>query len=714
MTQHQTTSGRLVRAIRHLGSLAAGDATFATADDPVRAALAVAAAALGRSLAPVPAPRGEARAAARLQAFARDAGLLCREIHVDGDWRDAGEGPLIAFLGETPSVLLRRGARWRIVEPGEARSKVLDPRTAAGFGRSAWQIGPALPRRRLGPADVLLFGLHPLRGEVAGWVAASLTAGLLLALMPVATGFTVDTVVPDHEKLLMAEVAAGLATVIIANLMVRLASSLAEVRIRGRMSSLLRAAMIDRVVDAAAVRGTTSAPVLNVQVRAADQWVRGMVSLLAQAGSGLLAGAPSLLFLLWAAPAGAFAALAVAIVASLAVAAVVRLGAAALRRTVGSQISWMTVAYDSLAQIDTVRALGAERQLFQRFAEGFGQQQMRQLKAGRLAAVSAGIGAALEPAMLAAVIVATLVADKVMQSPRAIPALMAAAAVAACAGGLLKAFAMLPQLGMLRGLVEPMLAEIPPRHAGGGAPAPRLAGKIRLRGVSFRPEAGQPPTLDDATLDIEPGEHIGVIGPSGAGKTTLVDVMTGLRKPEAGLVAFDDIDIQKLDGASLRRQIGVVGQNAGLFAGSLRSNITLGDAHPDERIWRALRLAGIEEDVRRLPLGLSTIIGDGTPTLSGGQVQRLLVARAIVGDPPIVILDEATSALDPRAQAVVTAGLKQCRVTVISVAHRLETLLHCDRIYVMERGRIVEQGSPVELARASGPFSRLMAAETAA
>lgn len=164
-------------------------------------------------------------------------------------------------------------------------------------------------------------------------------------------------------------------------------------------------------------------------------------------------------------------------------------------------------------------------------------------------------------------------------------------------------------------------------------------------------------------------------------------------------------------GSALRRKIGIVGQNARLFAGTIRGNVCLGEPVEEAAIWEALRLAGVDEDVRAMPLGLSTPVSEAVVTLSGGQVQRILFARAILGKPNILILDEATSALEAREQARIVASCQAAGMTVISVAHRLETVLHCNRIYVLSGGRIVEKGAPTELIQAGGLLARMVAAE---
>jgi ABC-type multidrug transport system fused ATPase/permease subunit len=190
----------------------------------------------------------------------------------------------------------------------------------------------------------------------------------------------------------------------------------------------------------------------------------------------------------------------------------------------------------------------------------------------------------------------------------------------------------------------------------------------------------------------------------------LLQLVLGLKQPETGAVFLDDVDIRSLDMAAMRRRIGIVGQGATLFPGTLRENVALGLPLSDKAIWEALGLAGMEVDVSNMPLGLSTIIGDTDQLLSGGQVQRLLFARAIAARPRLVVLDEATSALDPAAQATITRSLKQLGVSILAVAHRLETLRECDSICVLDGGEIVQHGSFEELSSAGGPFRSLLCA----
>jgi ABC-type bacteriocin/lantibiotic exporter with double-glycine peptidase domain len=218
---------------------------------------------------------------------------------------------------------------------------------------------------------------------------------------------------------------------------------------------------------------------------------------------------------------------------------------------------------------------------------------------------------------------------------------------------------------------------------------------------------GGRPTLDDLSLRIEPKSFVAFVGASGSGKSTLLRLLLGFETPESGDILYDDHSIASLDVGSLRRQIGVVLQNGSLTTGSILENLTCGLPYSLADAWDAARLAGIAADIKAMPMGMHTLVMEGASTLSGGQRQRLMIARALMGRPPLLFLDEATSALDNRSQAVVTESLERLRTTRIVVAHRLSTIRRADRICVIEAGRLVEHGTFEELIAMGGAFARL-------
>jgi subfamily B ATP-binding cassette protein HlyB/CyaB len=216
--------------------------------------------------------------------------------------------------------------------------------------------------------------------------------------------------------------------------------------------------------------------------------------------------------------------------------------------------------------------------------------------------------------------------------------------------------------------------------------------------------------LSDINLDVRPGEVIGIVGPSGSGKSTLTKLMQRFYVPEVGRLLIDGTDIALIDAAWLRRQIGVVLQDNILLNASIRDNITIAEPGlPIERVMRAAKLAGAHDFIREMPEGYDTIVGERGTSLSGGQRQRIAIARALAGEPRILIFDEATSALDYESERLIQQNLREIvhNRTVFIVAHRLSAVRHCTRILVMERGSVFEAGSHDELLRSGGRYASL-------
>ncbi|WP_195485812.1 ATP-binding cassette domain-containing protein [Parabacteroides johnsonii] len=232
-----------------------------------------------------------------------------------------------------------------------------------------------------------------------------------------------------------------------------------------------------------------------------------------------------------------------------------------------------------------------------------------------------------------------------------------------------------------------------------------LSGAIEVSNLSFRYAPDMPPVIDGLNLKIQPGEYVGIVGRSGCGKSTLLRLLLGFETPQAGSVYYDDYDLQKVNKPSLRRRIGTCLQNGSLFPGNLFSNLTI--TAPDatlEDAWRAARLADIDKEIAELPMGMHTLIVEGGGGFSGGQKQRMLIARALVNNPSIVFFDEATSALDNISQQQVADNMDTLGCTRLVIAHRFSTIRHCHRIIVLDKGRIAEEGTFDELMQRRGLF----------
>jgi ATP-binding cassette subfamily B protein len=278
------------------------------------------------------------------------------------------------------------------------------------------------------------------------------------------------------------------------------------------------------------------------------------------------------------------------------------------------------------------------------------------------------------------------------------------AAVASSAALLVQAF----ELPVLLERAKPILEAIPEDDDPNRLDPGLLRGAVELEALRFRYTDAGPWVIDGLSLRIQPGEFVAVVGASGSGKSTLVRLLLGLEQPQQGLISFDGRPLERLRVDLVRRQIGVVPQNATLLAGTIQDVIAAGARVTVEEAWRAAEQAAIAADIQAFPMGMHTVVSEGGGNLSGGQRQRLAIARALVRQPAVLIFDEATSALDNISQAEVVRNLQRLGLTRLVIAHRLSTIRHADRIVLIEAGTIRQEGSFSDLIEAPGPFAEMM------
>ena len=282
-------------------------------------------------------------------------------------------------------------------------------------------------------------------------------------------------------------------------------------------------------------------------------------------------------------------------------------------------------------------------------------------------------------------------------------------------GSLMGAFMALANIALQSANVKPILEmaepflKAEPEAADNKEIVTKITGAIELNNVYFRYGENMPYIVNDMSLKIKAGEYIAIVGRTGCGKSTLMRLLLGFEKPERGAIYYDNKDMKSLDLCSLRRKIGAVTQNGGLFQNDIYSNIvisapelTLDDA------WEAAEIAGIADDIRAMPMGMQTMVSEGQGGISGGQKQRLMIARAVAPKPKLLMFDEATSALDNKTQKQVSAALDRMGCTRIVIAHRLSTIKNCDRILVLDKGQIIEDGTYDELIDKGGYFAELV------
>lgn len=375
-----------------------------------------------------------------------------------------------------------------------------------------------------------------------------------------------------------------------------------------------------------------------------------------------------------------------------------------MKMSLSAQISGMT--YSTITGIQKIRLAGAEKRMFSRWARLYSQEARLEYNPPVFLKLSSTISMAVS---LTGSLILYAIAIKNRITVADYYAFntaygMVSAAFMSVSSITVSVATIRPTLKM----GNPILTTLPETHDKKEI-INNLRGAIELNHVSFRYNESMPNVINDLSLRIAPGEYLAIVGSTGCGKSTLMRLLLGFEIPQKGLITYDKKDIMKIDISSLRRKIGVVLQDGKLFMGDIYSNIVISAPQLTvDDAWKAAEIASIADDIREMPMGMSTIISEGQGGISGGQRQRLMIARAVATNPKILMFDEATSALDNITQKKISDAIDSLKCTRIVIANRLSTIKHADRIICLEGGRIVESGSYEQLMEKDGYFAGLM------
>ncbi|MFE6163610.1 NHLP bacteriocin export ABC transporter permease/ATPase subunit [Streptomyces sp. NPDC056486] len=629
--------------------------------------------------------------------------IRTRAVRLDGRWWRENTGPLVGHRasGQPVALLWRRGG-YESVHPMSGRRTRIDQSNAEEFEPQGVMFYRPLPERTLTPWRLFRFSLRGTGGDVRNLVIAGLVTVAIGALVPIATGQVLGVFVPNGEKSLIVQVSLAVMITSIVSAAFMLLQNLTILRMEGRMESALQPAVWDRLLRLPtrffASRSTGELASAAMGVSAIRRVLSGIGPVALQAGT---VGAMNVvLLLLYSVP------LALAALAMLAVIATVflTLGLWELRwqrRLIVLANKLNNQAFQTLRGLPKLRVAGAESFAYAAWAGEFARSRELQQRAGRIKNVTTVLNSVYLPLctlimfiLLAGPARGSLTAGEFLTFSTAVTMLLTS--VTQLTGALISAAAVLPMFEQ----IKPVLEEAPEVRVASTQPG-ELQGEIEARALSFRYSDDGPLVLDDVSLSIRPGEFVAVVGPSGCGKSTLLRLLIGFDKPVSGSVLYDGQDLSALDQAAVRRQCGVVLQNAQPLTGSILDCICGAETFTQEEAWEAAAMAGLAEDIKRMPMGLHTMISGGG-AVSGGQRQRLMIAQALIRRPRVLFFDEATSALDNETQRTVIDSTRALNATRIVIAHRLSTVMDADRVIVMAEGKVVQQGPPAQLLADTG------------
>ena len=690
--------------------------TLAATSDPLLAATRLAGQAQRVPIRALPEWQQIKRQGDRLSELCAASRVRSRRVILRDDWWRRDNGPLVAFRFldaeqkiQRPVALLPTSARsYEMVDPVEGTRTPVDAALAEALSGDAHMLYPPLPERPVLRGDLFRLALRGRRGDVLTILLMGAAGGLLGLLVPILTGQVFGSVIPGANRGQLGQITLALIVSALAGAVFQVTRSIAVLRLGGKADGSVQAAVWDRLLSlpVSFFRRFTVGDLANrsLGINAIREMLTGSVLTSTLAAVFSVFSFALLFYYSWR-----LALLATALVAVLAgvTAGLTWLQLRHQRALLGLQGRIASLLFGLIHGIAKLRVAGAEARAFARWAERFAEQRQRTLAAQRAAnaqtAFNAVFGVLTSLAIFAVVGRASQEAmplGEFLAFSAAFGQFMAATLMLVSV--LSSVLAMVPVYERL----EPILETVPEVDESKAEPG-ELAGEIEFSHVSFRYQENGPQILDEVSFRAGPGEFIALVGPSGAGKSTCLRLILGFDKPAAGSIYFDGQDLSGLAVQSVRRQIGVVLQTGRPMAGSIFSNIVGSSNLGIDAAWEAAGMAGLEDDIKAMPMGMHTVISEGAETFSGGQKQRILIARAIVHRPRIILFDEATSALDNRTQEIVSRSLERLKATRIVIAHRLSTIQNADRIYVVEGGRVVEEGTYQDLLFRGGPFARL-------
>ena len=650
-----------------------------------------------------------------IREVARKSALHLRDVELSGNWQRQDAGPLIGWqpaadgVADRAVALVFRRNRYHIVDPFTGAATPLNRARAGSLRPAVTQVQVPLPAGG-GQRAALRLGMAGVSRDVRGLLVAGVAAACLGLAVPLVSGEVLGQIAQNLSStsalrllpaaLIVAAVLSALSAVV---------QNLHLLRLEGRIENGTQLALWDRLIRLPVTffRSMNSGELANGVL--GISFIREALSGISVAVvSALLTAVLDVILILVLSPELGLAALGVAVLCTIATWVLgLRISKHGHQALAGEN---RNIAFTNklLTGIAKIKIAGAEDRAYAQWSQLASGARANLIAVRRVQAAAQALSVVLPLAgqLVLFLVLAGPLEHKVSSSAF----FMISVSFSTLLGSLLllvsssvEILAVMPRLSAFAPIVA---AE--PEHRPDLVDPGDLEGEISLVGVSFAYRPDTPLVLDNLTLHVNPGEFVAVVGPSGCGKSTLLRLLLGFERPTSGAVLYDGQDLADLDPQAVRRQCGIVLQDGALFAGSIRENIAGAGNYDLDQVWHAAALAGVAKDIEEFPMQMATHLPPGGGTLSGGQRQRILIARSLIHQPRVLFLDEATSALDNRTQEIVTESTRSLAATRLVIAHRLSTIIDADRIVVMDKGSVVQEGTFAELMdQTDGLFFRL-------
>ena len=638
-------------------------------------------------------------------------GLMWRRVHLGGKWYRNSMGPILAFRKDNDnSVALLPGPVFGYCyrDPDTGKTHRVNKANASQFSEEALCFYCPLPLKKLGVRDLLIYLAESLNTEdFVFYFVLALTVTLLGMLMTNITRALTGFVLESKDVPLLMGTAVFMISTVFASVLIKTAQQIMMTRISTKASVSMDAAIMMRIINMPPrfFRQYSSGE-LSTRYGAIGQFCDLLLGNIFSTGISALLSTLYITQIFFYAPSLAKTSLLI-IAAGMIMSLISGLIQMRISRELMEKSSKESgLSFALITGIQKIRLAGAEKRAFAKWGHEYADVAALSYNPPMLTRVGTAVSIAIN--LIGTIFLFFLAVENKVTPSEYISFNSAYGAVSASFGALTGAALSIAGIGPVLDVARPIL-ETEPEASESREHVSHLSGSIELSEVYFRYDQNMPWVINGVNLKINAGDYIAIVGTTGCGKSTLVRLLLGFEKPDKGAIYYDGKDIANLDLHSLRRNIGTVTQDGTLFQGDIFSNIAISAPQMKlEDAWEAAELAGIADDIRAMPMGMQTQISEGSGGISGGQKQRLMIARAVAGKPKILILDEATSALDNRTQQQVAEALDRLGCTRIVIAHRLSTIKNCNRILVLNQGNIQEEGTYDELIAQNGFFAELI------
>ena len=645
----------------------------------------------------------------------RPSGIMKRRVELTDKWWTDASGPMIGILrsatdddeGDTVALLPSKNG-YSYFDYTSGRRIALNAKTAANIAADAYCLYKPFPTRELSVWDLVKYmGKTVTAADIFYYLAVMAVTTLMGLIQPKISLLLYSRIIPQGDASALWSLGALMISLALATQILEVSRGLIMSRLSMRLGNTIEPASMARVLNlpAAFFRQYAAGELSNI-----FSMIPSVCNSIFSVITGtLLTSLFSLAYFSQIAnitPALMLPSL-VIIGVTLAMNIITTLTSMKIQKKslrAGTQLSGMT--YSMLSGVQKIKLSGSEKRVFARWAAKYKTAADFTYNPPLILKYQGVIGTVISSVGLAVVYLVSIMSRIDVGEYMAYNTAYGMVSASILSLGSLTTFfsGLKPQLEMIAPIMKTL-----PEIGGNKAIVTALSGAVEVQNLTFRYEEGGKNVLDGIDIKIRPGQYVAIVGKTGCGKSTLVRLLLGFEKPAKGAIYYDGQDIDKLDLPSLRRKIGTVMQSGRLFTGDIFSNIVISSPQLTlDDAWAAARIASIDKDIEEMPMGMHTIITEGSGGVSGGQKQRLMIARAVAPQPKILILDESTSALDNITQRNVADALSGLKCTRIVIAHRLSTIKDCDRIFVLDGGKIIEEGTFDELYGNKGYFHELV------